>query len=130
MNHIPTSFAPQLFLRVLAPAVEFYKNAFGVTVLRLIKNSDGSIHVAELSLGGAMFHLHEEMPGSDERAAESLKGTTVLLGVFTDDPDPLMARALAAGARELSPMQDYDYGYRQGVIVDPFGHHWMIQKKI
>jgi PhnB protein len=130
MKDISVYFAPQLTLRVLAPAVEFYKNAFGVTELRLFTNSDGSIHVAELSLGGAMFHLHEEMPGSDERAAESLKGTTVLLGVFTEDPDALMARALAAGAREVSPMQDYEYGYRQGKLVDPFGHHWMIQKKI
>ena len=129
-DNMPTNFAPSLTLRVLAPAVEFYKNAFGVSELRRFSNPDGSIHVAELSLGEAMFHLHEEMPGSDERGPESLKGTTVVLGVFTDDPDALMSRALAAGARELSPMQDFDYGLRQGVVVDPFGHHWMIQRKM
>jgi PhnB protein len=50
--------------------------------------------------------------------------------VFVDDPDRLMASALAAGGREISPMQDYFYGFRQGIVADPFGHHWMIQKKI
>jgi len=125
-----TCFAPQLVLRVLAPAVDFYKKAFGVEVLRLFNNADGSIHVAELALDGAVFFLHEQMPGSQERAPESSGGTTVLITFFVADPDILMTRALEAGARELSPMQDYDYGYRQGVVVDPFGHHWMIQKKI
>jgi PhnB protein len=41
-----------------------------------------------------------------------------------------MARAIAAGAKEISPAQDYDYGYRQGEIKDPFGHHWLIEMKI
>jgi len=125
-----TSFAPQLTLRVLAPAVDFYKRAFGVEEMRLFKNDDGSVHVAELSLGGAVFFLHEEMPHKTEQAPESLGGTSVLITVFVDDPDALMDRALAAGARELTPMQSYDYGYRQGELEDPWGHHWMIQKKI
>ena len=126
-----TSFAPELTLRVVAPAVEFYKKAFGVVESRLFKNDDGSIHVAELLFGDAIFFLHEEMPGPDkERAPESLKGTSVMLTVFSDDPDTLMINALAAGAKELSPMQDYFYGYRQGTVIDPFGHQWMMQKRI
>jgi PhnB protein len=125
-----THFAPQLSLKVVAPAMEYYKKAFGAVELRRFVNDDGSLHVAELSIGGALFHLHEEMPGSAERSPEALGGTTVLLGVFLEDPDALMARALAAGGRELSPMQDYFYGYRQGVVADPFGFHWMLQKSI
>ncbi|HEY4288774.1 MAG TPA: VOC family protein [Puia sp.] len=125
------SFAPSLSLRVVAPAVEFYKKAFGVTESRIFKNDDGSIHVAELLFGDAVFFMHEEMSKPDsEKAPESLKGTTVVLTIFVDDPDALMASALAAGARELNPMQDHFYGYRQGVVIDPFGHQWMLQKKI
>ena len=110
--------------------MEFYKKAFGAVELRVFPNDDGSLHVAELSISGALFHLHEEMPGSRERSPEELGGTTVLLGLFTDDPDALMTSALAAGGQELSPMQDYFYGYRQGVVGDPFGFHWMLQKRI
>jgi PhnB protein len=124
-------FAPELVLKVVAPAVDYYKKAFGAVEIRVFTNDDGSIHVAELSIGGALFHLHEEMPGSPERRSPgTLGGTSVLLGLFVDDPDHMMASALLAGGRQISAMQDYFYGFRQGIVADPFGHHWMIQKKI
>jgi PhnB protein len=123
-------FAPQLSLKIVAPAVEFYKKAFGATEIRIFSNDDGSVHVAELAIGVALFHLHEETPNSKELAPSGLGATTVLIGLFVDDPDKLMANALAAGGRELEPMQDYFYGYRQGTVADPFGHHWMLQKRI
>jgi PhnB protein len=125
------AFAPSLSLKVLAPAVEFYKKAFGVEELLIVKNDDGSIHVAELTFHGMVFHLHQEMPGpGKERAPQTVGGTTVDLGVFLEDPDSLMDSALAAGARLISPMKDYEYGYRQGSFEDPFGHHWTLQKKL
>ena len=42
----------------------------------------------------------------------------------------VIQKAVLAGALEISPATDYDYGYRQGMIKDPFGHYWQIQKKI
>jgi PhnB protein len=125
------AFAPVLTIKVLAPAVEFYKKAFGAEELLIIKNEDGSIHVAELSFLGMVFHLHQEMPGPEKgRAPETAGGTTVELGVFLDDPDSLMDSALAAGAFLIHPMKDFEYGYRQGSFKDPFGHHWTLQKKL
>jgi PhnB protein len=125
-----TTFAPLLTLTVVAPAVEFYKKAFGVEELLIVKNDDGSVHVAELSLQGAIFHLHQEMPGSQIKAPETVGGSTVEMGVFADDPDALMDKALAAGGRLLSAMKDYEYGYRQGSFEDPFGYRWTLQKKL
>jgi PhnB protein len=125
-----TYFAPELSLTAVAPAVEFYKKAFGVEELLIVKNEDGSVHVAELSLQGAIFHLHQEMPGTVERGPEAFGGTTVIVGVFVDDPDALMDRAVAAGALVLKPMKSHEYGYRQGTLEDPFGHHWTFQKVI
>ena len=130
MNKNATQFAPELVFDLVAPAVEFYKKAFGAEEELIVKNEDGSIHVAELSLKGAIFHLHQEMPGTVERGPKSLGGTTVSLGVFTDDPDDLMGRAVEAGARVLRPMTSHAYGYRQGTVEDPFGHHWTFQKVI
>jgi PhnB protein len=41
-----------------------------------------------------------------------------------------MQKAIEAGATEITPATDHDYGYRQGMFKDPFGHYWQIQKKI
>lgn len=125
-----TFFAPHLAVRVLRPAVEFYEKAFSAKVLHTWDNPDGSIHVAEMEIEGAMFHLHEEVDGKKQLSPETVGATTMLIGLFSPDPDKLFQQALAAGARELEPMQDYDYGYRQGTLVDPFGHQWLIQKKL
>jgi PhnB protein len=126
----PVVFAPELMLRVVLPALEFYKKAFGVVELKRYSNDDGGVHVAELMLGDAPFYLHEEMPGQQGRSPETVHGATVELVIFVSDPDALMARAVAAGAKEVHPMQDHFYGLRQGTVLDPFGHLWTLQKRI
>ena len=123
-------FAPQLYIKNGVKNIDFYSKAFGAVELRRWSNDDGSIHVAELSIDGAIFHLQEEKPSAGQFGPERNNGTTVLIGLFVPDVDTVMANAIAAGATVISPAQDYDYGYRQGDILDPFGHHWMIEKKI
>jgi PhnB protein len=124
------SFAPELFLQNVAAGIQFYQNALGATELRRWSNDDGSVHVAELQIGDALFHLHEETPRVRELSPQTLNGTPVVIGLFVTDTHAVYARALTAGATELHPVQDYDYGYRQGSFSDPFGHHWTVQQKI
>ena len=125
-----TYFAPHLTIRVLSPAVAFYQKAFSAIVLRKWDNPDGTIHVAEMEIDGAIFHLHEEVTRKNQLSPETAGGTTVLIGLFSPDPDKLFHDAVSAGASIVNTMQDYDYGYRQGTVTDPFGHQWLIQKKI
>jgi PhnB protein len=129
-NKNTTFFAPHLTIKTLKPAMEFYQKAFNAKLLRKWENPDGSVHVAEMEIGLALFHLHEESLHNNQVSPETANITTLLIGVFTPNPDMLLQQAVTAGARILSPMQDFDYGYRQGVVVDPFGHQWLIQKKI
>jgi PhnB protein len=77
-----------------------------------------------------MFHMHEEVSRENNLSPQTLNGTTIVLGLFSDNPDALFTSAVSAGAREVSPMQDYEYGYRQGSVRDPFGHQWQLQRKI
>ena len=123
-------FAPQLFIRNGVKDIGFYTKALGAVELRRLTNDDGSIHVAELSIDGAIFQLHEEIPRCSQFSPETLNGTSTLIGLFVPDVDTVMNKAIAAGATVISPAQDYDYGYRQGEIKDPFGHQWMIEMKI
>jgi len=124
------SFAPILYVKNVADAIIFYTTALNAKELRRFSNDDGSVHVAEMTIDNALFRLHEEVARDKNLSPATLNGTCVILGLFVEDPDKFMANAIAAGAIEISAMQDYDYGYRQGNITDPFGHHWTIEKAI
>ena len=130
MNNQSTFFAPMIYLNTVAPAIEFYKKAFDAVELWRRTNDDGSVHVAELTIDGALFHLHEEVSRISELSPETLKATTIAIGLFVSDPHAVMAKSVAAGGTEIDPVTDYDYNYRQGCLADPFGHHWLIEKKI
>jgi PhnB protein len=123
-------FAPELYIGTGTRDISFYIDGLGAQELRRWSNDDGSIHVAELSVNGAIFHLHEEASRLELKSPLNVKASTVLIGLFVEDVDALMKRAIAAGAEEISPAQDYEYGYRQGSFRDPFGHEWMIEKTI
>ena len=123
-------FAPQLFIPSGVTDISFYFKAFGALEINSFQNDDGSIHVAELSIDGTIFHLHEERPAKGQFEPNKINGVTTLIGLFVQDVDTVINKALQAGATLLTPAQDYDYGYRQGNIRDPFGHQWMIEMKI
>jgi PhnB protein len=125
-----TFFAPQLTIKVVAPAVEFYKKVFDAKVLRLFNNDNGSIHVAEMEIDGALFHIHEETPRNNQLSPETTKAASVIVGLFVDDVQKIMTLAETHGAKIISPTTDWEYGYRQGTFLDPFGHQWMIEKRI
>lgn len=124
-----TFFAPQLMIDNGVTDISFYTDAFGAAENLCFRNDDGSIHVAELSINGAIFHLHE-VTKSWFFSPGKYNGTTAIIGLFVPDVQTVMAKALKAGATEISATKDYEYGYRQAEIKDPFGHHWLIEKKI
>jgi PhnB protein len=129
-NGRKTFFAPELFINNGVKDISFYINAFGASEQRRFSNDDGSIHVVELSIDGALFHIHEITAKQHFFSPDKNNGTTICIGLFVSDVDRVMSEAIKAGAIEISPAQDYEYGYRQGQIKDPFGHFWQIQKKI
>ncbi len=130
VNEKQTAFAPQLITSDGAAAIEFYKKAFGVEELQRWSNDDGSVHVAELSFQGTIFHIRQESVKQYNLSPATAGGNTVILGIFVNDVDAIIDRAVAAGATLLNAPQDYEYGYRQGNLKDPYGHHWLIEKKI
>jgi PhnB protein len=122
------SVAPMLSVRQGARAVEFYKAAFGASEVFRIESGDGAV-VSRLSIEGAEFWVADESPEHQNFSPESLGGGSVRMVLTVPDPDAMFARALAAGAREVVPMQD-NYGWRLGRVVDPFGHHWEIGRPL
>jgi PhnB protein len=129
MGNSSPFFAPQLLINNGVKDISFYTNAFGATENFCLRNDDDSIHVAELSIDGTIFHLHE-VTKPYFFSPEKHDGITAIIGLFVADVSAVMNQAIRAGAIEISPVKDYEYDYRQGEIKDPFGHHWLIEKKI
>jgi len=123
-----TIFTPQLIIGHGTTDISFYTDAFGAKELKRWSNDDGTIHVAELELDGNLFHLHEIMERTNNLSPVNVKGTTVIIGLMVDDVHAVFDKAIAGGAKVISPVIDYEYGYRQGDLLDLFGHHWLIQK--
>src|SRR5690349_11743858 len=94
----PPHFAPQLYVPSGITDISFYRKAFGADELRRWNNDDGSLHIAELSIGSALFHIHEATGSPDRFAPKAYNGTTVVIGLFVNDVDEVMHRAIAAGA--------------------------------
>jgi PhnB protein len=122
-----TRFAPELHIPNGTKEIEFYTK-FGAKEHFCLRNDDGSIHVAEFDLEGAVFHLHELVRSFNALEPVSANGVTSVIGLFVDDVHEVFNRGISAGALEISPVTDYEYGYRQGMFKDPFGHYWQVQK--
>ena len=110
-------------------AVGFYQRAFGAEELHRNTYPNGRI-VAELAVGDARFRVADEAPEAENLSPRTLNGTTVRINLMVADPDALAARAIAHGAVEVAPVTDQSYGLRQGRLVDPFGHHWLIGRPL
>jgi PhnB protein len=124
-----THFAPELHIPNGTFNIDFYTR-MGATEHFCFRNEDGSIHVAELEIDGAIFHLHETMRWMNALEPMAARGVTAVIGLFVEAVDAFMQQAMEAGATEISPAKNYEYGYRQGMFKDPFGHYWQIQQKI
>ena len=120
---------PTLSVKNASAAIEYYKTAFGAQELMRNTSPDGDV-VAELAIGEARFVVADESPDHNNFGPESLGGTPVRIGLQVENPDAVAEEAVKAGAKEIYPVADQDYGYRLGHIVDPFGHHWEIFKPL
>lgn len=122
------SLTPWLSVRNGARAVEFYQTAFAANEVYRIEDPTGAV-VSRLSIEGAEFWLSDESPEHANFSPESLGGGTVKMVLTVPDPDAMFAKAVAAGAQVISPIQE-GHGWRVGRLADPFGHHWEIGRPI
>lgn len=130
---IPSGYhtvTPYLVVKGAAEAIEFYKQAFGATEhLRLAGEGDKIVH-AEIKIGDSIIMLADEVPEMGFVFPEAPGKTPVTICLYVEDVDKRFGQAIAAGAKELRPLQDQFYGDRSGTLVDPFGHSWTIATHI
>jgi PhnB protein len=109
-------------------AIAFYEQAFGAVQTSLNADEHGKVRHAEVRIGDSPIMLAEafEFGGVAARGPRTAGSTSMHLYLYVPDADALVARALAAGARQVMPVSDQAYGDRSGGVEDPFGHVWWI----
>jgi PhnB protein len=120
------TLTPYLIVKGASDALDFYAKAFGARELYRMADPSGKVGHAEMRVGDSPFMLADEFP---ERGAVSPLpggGHSVSFLVYVPDVDAAFARALAAGAKAVRPVQDQLYGDRSGTLEDPFGHQWTL----
>jgi PhnB protein len=127
-------FIPHLCVSDGMAALEFYKSVFCVQEGDRIMSPDGrKLAHGEMVIDGHKCFLSDEFPeveGGTVKTPQSLGGTSVRITLAVDNADAVVARAVAAGARVLMPVQDMFWGGRYGKVVDPFGHQWGINQPL
>ena len=117
---------PYLIIDGASAAIEFYRSVLGATERMRMPTPDGKVGHAELEIGDSLLMLADEFPQMGARSPKSLGGTPVSLLVYVEDADSVFDRAIQAGARALSAVEDKFYGDRSGQLEDPFGHQWSV----
>lgn len=109
------TITPYLILDGAARWIDFAKQAFGAEEkFRAQRPGTDTIMHAEVQIGDSMIEL------ADANAQFPAMPTTLLIRV--SDPDLAYHDAIAAGATQLQPVENRDYGVRGGSVVDPAGN--------
>src|SRR2546427_6645275 len=119
------ALTPNLYVRDIRRAAEFYTSAFGFTVRGIMDTPQGAVH-GELRFRDSTLMLSPESPAQNNLSAGSIGNTPTTLYLLVDDVDKVFNRAIAAGARVTIPVSDMFWGDRVAQLTDPDGHRWMI----
>lgn len=124
-SHHRSTIMPCLTYRDAPAAIDWLQKAFGFEKKVAYDGPDGTIAHAELRLGSdyVMLGSVKDDPFDWKPPAEAGVSTQMIYAVV-EDPDALFARATAAGAEIVRPLQNTDYGSRDFSVRDPEGHIW------
>jgi uncharacterized glyoxalase superfamily protein PhnB len=125
----PPALTPYIVVSDARRALDWYVEVFGAHRRgELLVNADGTIGHAEVGIGDAVLMFSEASglwPDVPVRAPDSPATFSQSLHLEVDDVDASTQRAWRGGASVEREPADQPYG-RASVIVDPFGHRWIL----
>ena len=128
----PPALTPYIVVSDARRAMDWYVEVFGAQRRgELHVNADGTIGHAEVGIGDAVLMFAEASdlwPDVPVRAPDSPATFSHTLHLEVDDVDASTERARRSGASVEREPTDQPYG-RGSVIVDPFGHRWILLRR-
>jgi uncharacterized glyoxalase superfamily protein PhnB len=128
----PPALTPYIVVSDARRAMDWYVEVFGARRRgELYVNADDTIGHAEVGVGDAVLMFAEASdlwPDVPVRAPDSPATFSHSLHLEVDDVDASTERARSGGASVEREPADQPYG-RSSVIVDPFGHRWILLRR-
>jgi len=122
---------PYLTINGADKALEFYQKAFGATDIFRHPGEDGRLFHARMTINGGIVMMSDDYSKDHggPPAPTPDKTAPVAVSIALDSPekvDAMFAQAVSAGANGVVPPEDMFWGDRFAIVVDPFGHRWML----
>jgi len=121
---------PRLFCRNPVAEIEFCTAALGGVEGVRRPGADGRIAHGVVQFGPAIVMIESEWPQITNRAPTPDGTTPVAIYLYVADVDGVVERAVAAGARVLSPLANQFWGDRTAWVLDPAGHVWTLATRV
>ena len=117
-----TTVTPWIISADTPQLIDFLTAAFDGIELARMANDDGSISHAEIRIGDAVVMAFDAPAGIDPMPA--------FIRVFVDDARKGFAKALEAGATEVTKPTLLAFGDRVARVRDPLGNIWWLQQRV
>ena len=117
---------PCLVVQGAAKALDFYAQVFGAAERTRLPGPHGTIAHAEIQIGDSVVIVEDPQRGTTGPPAGGLPGTAAFQFIYVEDVDAVVARAVELGAALKRAPENQFYGDRDGFVIDPFGHGWVI----
>lgn len=119
------AFGSALFYKDPFAALDFLEQAFGFERTMVITDAEGNLGHAEMKFGDGYIMVGAEWADYVASPASTGGRNTQSVHVHLDSGiDEHCARAVAAGAVVVRPLEDQFYGDRTYSARDPEGHVW------
>ncbi|WP_110180773.1 VOC family protein [Nocardioides solisilvae] len=124
-----TSLTPFLAVPDARGAIAFYRDVLGARVVDVTEMGGVVVH-ADLALAQGRFQVGEPSPDYHLVPPPAGDEDCYSLGLYVEDADAVVERAVAAGATLREPLATFVSGDRYASIRDPFGVRWTVMTRV
>lgn len=122
---------PYLAVSDVDKSLEFYKRAFGFEEVQALVGPQGRLahaalqwHDTRILIGTQDEEEGEVLQSPIGHTPKALRGTPIVLYLYTEDVDAFYKRALDSGARDGYSPVEMPWGDRVCLLFDGDGHAW------
>jgi len=130
---VPTGYhnaTPVLCVSHLNDATEFYRQAFRAEERGKLWSANGRVTGQEIAIGDSRIMLVVESTERGLQSPKSLGACSGIVHLYLPDAEDVFERAVSAGATVVEPLLQQYWGDLVGMVQDPYGHRWIIARRM